>query len=154
MTQITQAFVQQWDDTIRLRSQQKESRLFSLGTDRGTITGESFTVNLLDNFDDTPENTTRHGDTVWTDANHTARIALMKDYYDAKPVDRADEPKVLANPLSGGYMENLIGAFNRRKDKVFYAAAFADVTLKDGSIVSLPNTQKIGHGSSGFTKSP
>ncbi len=149
---ITQAFVQQWDDTIRLQAQQTESRLFSKGLDRGNITGESFTVNELAPFDKTPANTTRHGDTTWTDAVHTARIALMQDFYDAKPVDRADEPKILANPVDGRYMNNLVAAWNRRLDDIFYTAARATVTLKDGSTVALPSAQKIAHGSTGMTK--
>jgi hypothetical protein len=149
---ITQAFVQQWDDTIRLQAQQTESRLFSRGLDRGNITGESFTVNELAPFDKTPANTTRHGDTTWTDAVHTARIALMQDFYDAKPVDRADEPKILANPVDGRYMKNLVSAWNRRLDDIFYTAARATVTLKDATTVALPSAQKIAHGGVGMTK--
>jgi capsid protein len=149
---ITQAFVQQWDDTIRLQAQQKESRIVSAVLDRGQITGESFTSNHLAPLDDTPQNTVRHGDTQWSDATHTARIALMQDYYQALPVDRADEPKILANPVAGPYMQSLIAAWNRRQDKVVYAAARATVTLKDATTVALPSTQKIAHGSAGFTK--
>lgn len=149
---ITQAFVQQWDDTIRLQAQQKESRIVRAVLDRGQITGESFTSNHLAALDDTPANTTRHGDTVWSDATHTARIALMQDFYQALPVDRADEPKVLASPVSGPYMESLVAAWNRRQDKIVYAAARATVTLKDGTTQILPTTQKIAHGGTGFTK--
>lgn len=149
---ITQAFVQQWDDTIRLQAQQKESRLWVGGLDRGTITGESFTANELANFDLTPANNTRHGDTIWTEATHTTRIALMQDFYDAKPVDRADEPKVLASPVAGSYMQNLVNAWNRRKDNIFYKAARATVTYKDGTTSAFPTAQKIAHGSTGFTK--
>lgn len=149
---ITQAFVQQWDDTIRLQAQQKESRLASTVFDRGNITGESFTANRLAPLDDTPQNTVRHGDTQWSEVTHSTRVALMQDFYQALPVDRADEPKVLANP-NGSYMESLIAAWNRRKDSIIFAALLGNSQAKDGSLVALPSGQKIAAGATAFTKS-
>lgn len=148
---ITEAFVQQFDSTIRTLAQQKEARLEAATFDRGMITGESFTANRLAAIEDTPENTTRHGDTVWSDATHSTRVALMRDFYQALPVDRADEPKVLANP-TGSYTDALTAAWNRRKDAIIYAAARGNSQAKDGSNVVLPSAQKIAHGSAGFTK--
>lgn len=148
---ITQAFVQQWDTTIRMQAQQKTSRFESRVLDRGNITGESFTANRLDAIEDTPQNTTRHGDTVWSETNHTTRVALMQDFYQALPVDRADEPKVLANP-TGSYMESLVAAFNRRKDRIIYAALLGNSQAKDGSLIALPSGQKIAAGGTGMTK--
>jgi hypothetical protein len=148
---ITQAFVQQWDTTIRLLAQQKESRLESTIMDKGNITGESFTANRLAPIDDTPENTTRHGDTQWSEAEHSTRVALMRDFYQALPVDRADEPKVLANP-NGAYMESLLAAWNRRKDGLIFAALIGNSQAKDGSQVALGSGQTIVHGSAGLTK--
>ncbi|WP_443115478.1 phage capsid protein [Herbaspirillum seropedicae] len=148
---ITQAFVQQFDTSIRLQAQQRRARFESRITDRGNITGESFTANRLDVLADTPENTTRHGDTVWSDANHTTRVALMRDFYQALPVDRADEPKVLANP-TGSYMDSLNAAWNRRKDSIIYAAGIGNAQAKDGSLIALPSSQIILNGGTGFTK--
>lgn len=148
---ITQAFVQQWDTTIRLLAQQKESRLEATIMDKGNITGESFTANLLAALNDTPENTTRHGDTSWSDATHSTRVALMRDFYQALPVDRADEPKLLANP-NGSYMESLLAAWNRRKDNLIFNALIGNSQLKDGSAVALGSGQTIVHGSAGLTK--
>lgn len=149
---ITQAFVIQWDTQIRLMAQQKDSRLWASVFDRGTITGESFTTNLLAPLEDTPENTVRHGDTTWSDAVHTARVALMQDFYQALPVDRNDEPKLLANPLSGAYNASLIAAWNRRKDRIVYRALVGNAQAKDGTIIALPSSQKITAGGTGFTK--
>jgi len=150
-TTISQAFVQQWDTTIRMLAQQKESRLEATIMDKGDITGESFTANLLAALDDTPENTTRHGDTSWSDSVHSTRVALMRDFYQALPVDRADEPKLLANP-NGSYMESLLAAWNRRKDSLIFAALIGNSTLKDASTVALGASQTIVHGSAGLTK--
>lgn len=151
MSDVSQAFVKQWDDTIRLLAQQKDSRLEATVTDRGTITGESFTANRLAALDDTPENTTRHGDTVWSEPDHSTRVALMRDFYQALPVDRADEPKLLANP-NGAYMQSLISAWGRRKDSIIFQALIGNSTNKEGGTVALPSGQLILNGAAGFTK--
>lgn len=148
---ITQAFVIQWDKTIVKEAQQADSRLEPTVHDRGKITGESFTANRLAALDDTPENDTRHGDTEWSDIQHSTRICPMKDFYQALPVDRADEEKVLANP-KGAYSESLTAAWNRRKDRIILSAILGTSQLKDGGTVSLPASQIILHGSTGFTK--
>jgi hypothetical protein len=148
---ITQAFVQQWDSAIRLQAQQKESRLARLVTDRGTITGESFTANMLAPAEDTPANTTRHGDTIFSDIIHSTRVGLMQDFFQALPVDRNDEPKLLANP-NGSYQESLVAAWNRRKDRVIYNALIGPAQLKDGSTVAVPAGQTVLPAATGMTK--
>jgi len=148
---ITQAFVQQFDTTIRMQAQQKTSRFESRVTNRGNITGESFTANKLAPAEDTPENNVRHGDTQWSDIIHSTRVALMRDFYQALPVDRADEPKVLVNP-TGDYMQSLLASWNRRKDQVIYAAGLGLSQTKEGALIALPAGQKIVAGGTGFTK--
>ena len=149
---ITQAHVQQFDTQIRLEAGQSRSRLMKACTDRGTITGESFTANMLeDDGSELQQDTTRHGDTIWDDAEHLTPIATMLDYFGSLPVDRADEPKMLANP-SGSYMSLLIKKRNRRMDKIIYSALRGTQTLKSGLTEALPSSQKIAHGSTGMTK--
>jgi len=149
---ITQAFVVQWDNQIRLMAQQKESRFANAVTDRGTITGESFTANRLAALDDMPENTVRHGDTVFSEAEHSTRVALMRDFFQALPVDRNDEPKLLANPLSGSYNASLVASHNRRKDSIIYNALIGNAQTKDGQQIALPSSQIILPAATGFTK--
>lgn len=149
---ITNAFVIQWDTTIRQQAQQMDSRLGGAVTDRGNITGESFTANRLAPLDEMPDNNVRHGDTQWSEATHSTRIALMKDFYQALPVDRNDEPKLLANPLNGSYMQSLIASHNRKKDKIIFSALLGNSQAKDGSLIALPSSQKIVAGGTGFTK--
>lgn len=149
---ITQAFVQQFDDLIRLQAQQKDSRLGMAAVDRGNITGESFTANRLAPADDTPANTTRHGDTQWSEITHSTRVALMQDFYQALPVDRADRPKLLADPNSA-YSASLLASWNRRKDRLHYGALLGNSQAKDGSLIALPAGQKIVAGGTAFTKS-
>ena len=150
---ITAAFVQQWDTAIRLQAQQAESRLLKAVTDRGQINGDGFTVNNLSSVE-MDENTVRHGDTECGEINHTNRLAVMKDFYKALPLDRNDIPKMIVNPVTGGdYMRTLMNAKNRKADAVIYAALGGTITSKDGVTSNvLPAGQKIAHGGTGMTK--
>lgn len=151
---ITAAFVTQWDNAIRTLGAQMQSRFMAAVTDRGTITGDSFTANILDPSGDMPQSTVRHGNTVFSDIQHSTRKALMKDFFDALPLDRADIPKMLVNPVTGGnYAQVLLGKWNRSAvDKIIYRAARDAALNSDGSTTALPAAQKIAHGSAGFTK--
>jgi hypothetical protein len=153
-TTITQAFVQQWDTSLRAELAQKESRLMKAVTDRGTIVGESFTItNLDDDGSILPLNTVRHGDTQWSDDIFITAVVTMKDYFDAKPLDRNDIPKMINNPVTGGdYMAKMVAKRNRTVDYLIYRAARDSQLKKDGTSEVLPSTQKIAHSSTGFTK--
>lgn len=150
---ITQGFVQQFDSSLRMLAAQMETRLLSAVTNRGTITGESFTISNLDPSGDLPEDNVRHGDTAFSDITHSTRVANMQDYFDALPLDRADIPKLLVNPVTGGhYAKTLVGKRNRRIDNLIYRACRDSQLMKDGTTTALPSGQKIAHGSAGFTK--
>ncbi|WP_439587497.1 phage capsid protein [Hydrogenophaga sp.] len=154
MPKITQAFVTAWDTAIRVEAAQRESRLASAVHDRGSITGESFTINFLgDDGSLLDANTVRHGDTEWSLADHSTPIVNMADFYKAFPLDRNDIPKMIVNPVTGGdYMGLLMAAKNRRIDDIIYKAARGSQLKKDGTSEALPSGQKIAHGSTGFTK--
>lgn len=151
---ITTQHVKAWDTALRLEAQQQVSRLMGTVNDRGTITGASFTINALGSAGDLDENTTRHGDTVFSDIEHTARNAVMRDFYKAFPMDRADVAKVIANPITGGhYMKSLMAAKNRKIDDMIYAAGLGSIASVDGlSTFTLPAAQIIVNGATGFTK--
>lgn len=150
---ITAAFVQQWDTSIRHAAQQNESRLMKAVTDRGAITGDGFTINNMGAVE-MDENVVRHGDTDWGDPNHSNRLAVMKDFYKALPLDRNDIPKMIVNPVTGGdYMSALMKAKNRKIDQVIYAALGGSISSKDGGTTNtLPAAQKIAAGGQAFTK--
>jgi hypothetical protein len=154
MSTITQAFVQQWDSAVRAEAAQRDSRLMACVHDRGTITGESFSINFLgDDGSLLDANSVRHGDTEWTDPVHSTPIVNMSDFYKAFPLDRNDIPKMLVNPVTGGdYMRLLMNQRNRRIDKIIYDAARGSQLKKDGTSEALPAGQLIAHGGTGFTK--
>lgn len=150
---ITNNFVQQFDDSLRLLSAQMDSRLMQAVTDRGTITGESFTIDNIDPSGDLPADNVRHGDTTFSDITHSRRVVPMKDFFDALPLDRSDIPKMKVNPITGGhYATTLVGKKNRKVDNLIYRACRDAQLLKDGTTVALPSTQKIAHGGAGVTK--
>lgn len=150
---VTRQFVTQFDKSLRLAAQQKESRLLATVTDRGTIEGSSFTINNLGAVE-MDENTTRHGDTIWSDIDHSARIVPMRDFFKALPMDKADIPKMAVNPVAGGqYMQTLIAARNRKVDNIIYEAALGTINTVDGSSsYTLPAGQIIAVGGTGLTK--
>ncbi len=152
--QIPQYFVQAWDNALRVECSQKDSRLLAAVTDRGAITGESFTINgLADDGSLLDQKTQRYGDTAWTLENQHTRVVNMADYFRAAPLDRADIPKMLVNPVTGGnYMALMVARRNRRVDDLIYKAARGAQLKKDGTSVPLPPTQKIAAGGTGFTK--
>jgi hypothetical protein len=153
-TTITTQFVVKWDTALRLEAQQQDSRLMKTVNDRGAIEGASFTINNLASAGVLDENTVRHGDTVWSEIDHTARNAVMRDFYKAFPMDRNDIPKMIVNPVTGGqYMASLMAARNRRCDDIIYQAALGTILSQDGlTSYALPAGQKIAAGGTGFTK--
>jgi hypothetical protein len=153
MSTITAAFVQQWDSAIRAEAQQRQSRFMPAVTHRGTIVGDGFTINNMGAVD-LDENTVRHGDTTWGDPDHSNRLAVMKDFYKALPLDRNDIPKMIVNPVTGGdYMNSLQMGRHRKIDDAIYAALRGSISSKDGVTANtLPAGQLIAHGGTGFTK--
>ena len=151
---VTTQFVQQFDRSLRTAVQQVESRLQRTVTDRGTIEGATFTINNLGALGLLDENVQRHGDTLWSEIEHSARLAAMRDFFKALPLDRADIPKMAVNPVTGGqYMSQLIAARNRTIDAIIFKALGATITTVDGATsYVLPSTQKIVGGGTGMTK--
>jgi hypothetical protein len=154
MSTIPQWFVTQWDTAVRTEASQKESRLMKTVFDRGSIVGESFTINrLADDGRLLTANTVRHGDTEWSLENQSAGVCNMADFYEAVPLDRNDIPKMLVNPVTGGdYMRNLMSRRDRRIDDIIYNAARGSQLMKDGTSIVLPAGQKIAVGATAFTK--
>lgn len=152
---ITAAFVTQFHDSFVAAAEQKESRLESTVTNRGMITGSSFTANDMGTVE-ANQVTSRYSDTEWSIPDSGTRQALMSDYDIAIPVDPKDLSKLLANP-QGDYLQRAVAAMNRKKDRVIYDAirgAALRKTDESGAYagVSLSGGQVIAHGSTGMTK--
>lgn len=125
--QITAAFKQQFHDSFEIALQQKQSVFESLVTSRGQISGASFTINDMgkiemasrafgDRFTTTPLTLPEAG----------TRVAYMEDYDLFVPIEPFDLPKLSAAPDSP-YMQLMVAAANRAKDKLIYRQLFADI---------------------------
>lgn len=152
---ITTAFKQQFHDTFIHALAQRDSRFQSAVTDRGMVQGSSFTTNNI-GLVEAREVTSRYADKTAQDVDHSTRIAYMADY-DIGPlvVDGFDLAKLVADPTFK-YVELLVAASNRRKDKTIYRALIdgaATRSAEAGSVTStaMPSDQKILAGGTGFT---
>jgi hypothetical protein len=153
---ITTAFRQQFHDSFIHALQQKDSRFQSTITDRGMIDGNSFTTNNL-GLVEAREVTGRYQDKSAQDVSHETRLAYMADF-DIGPlvVDSFDLAKLVADPTYK-YVELLVAAANRRKDRTIYRAlldAALTRTTEGGAITNsaIPAGQQIAAGGTGFTK--
>lgn len=153
---ITTAFRQQFHDSFIHALQSKESFFQGTVVDRGMIDGSSFTANNIGTVE-AREVTGRYQDKSAQEIAHETRIAYMADYdIGPLPVDAFDLPKLAADPTSK-YVQLLLAAANRRKDKTIYRALLDGAlsrTAEGGSVssVALPSAQQIAAGGTGLTK--
>lgn len=149
-TQITTAFVQQYNDNVTMLSQQKGSRL------RACVREEPLhgKVEFFDQVGaaSAQKRLSRHADTPLTETPHSRRQVAGEDYEYADLVDKADQVRILNDPTSkyavaGGW------AIGRSMDDVIIAAAIASAnTGETGSTaVALPAGQQITVGAAGLT---
>ena len=127
-TQITTAFVKQYSAGVRMLQQQVTSRLHdAVMVDPGVQGDRAF----YDQVDATnmSEVTNRHGDTEYTDTPHKRRMVKLSTYEVADLVDRADQRRLLNDPVNP-YSRSMASAANRQTDDVILAAF--DATAKTG----------------------
>jgi len=147
-SQITTAFVKQYNSEVFHLSQQKGSRL------QDKVRRE--TQNSKSAFYDrigavvAQKKVSRHSDTPQIDTPHSRRRVTLSDYEWADLIDKEDLRKMIMNP-AGDYAIAAMWAMGRAKDDVLIEAAngtaYAD---EDGSTsVVLPSTQKLASVSGG-----
>lgn len=148
--QITEAFVQQYNSTVSLVSQQKQSRL-EPAVRVETIRGTREAFDSIGTVEAQPRGG-RHADTPQMDTPHMRRWVTSAPYNWADLVDKPDRLRMLYDPTSP-YVQNAVMAFNRAKDKIIIKAAFAPVwTGEHGDVQkTFPASNIIPHGSTGLT---
>lgn len=149
-TQITTAFVQQYNANLTLLVQQKGSKLRNCLLN-DVIKGES------DYFDQigathASERTGRHSETPQTDMPHSRRMLTLKDWHCGDLIDKQDKIRMLTDPTSE-YAQSFAYALGRQIDGCAVDAILGIAKAgKTGSeSVSLPAAQKIAHGDTGLT---
>lgn len=148
--QVTEAFVQQYNSTVSLVSQQKQSRL-EPAVRVETIRGTREAFDSIGTVEAQPRGG-RHADTPQMDTPHMRRWVTSAPYNWADLVDKPDRLRMLYDPTSP-YVQNAVMAFNRAKDKIIINAAFAPAwTGEHGDIQkAFPASNIIPHGDTGLT---
>lgn len=150
----TAAYKQQFHDAFIEALAQKESRLQSTVVDRGSISGSSFTINNIGTTE-MEAVTSRYEDKHMAELDHGTRVVYMSDFDRLLAVDAFDIPKLSADP-SYKYVDLLVAAANRRKDKTIYRALLDSVVTKTSETAfgtsTVPSGQIVLAGGTGFTK--
>jgi len=145
------AFVNQYQNTMRMLCQQADARLEGTTIPPVLMKGEYLYWERL-GATEAIEIASRHGDTPNIEPDHTRRRSAAQPYVWATLLDRADAARMLADP-KGPYQQAAKNAMNRRKDRVVLAAlggtAYGGKT--GATSVALPAGQKVAHGSVGMT---
>lgn len=149
---ITEAFVQQYDNNVRMLAQQKGSRF------RNVVMAETGVVGRRKSFDRLGQAqaqliTDRHGDSPQVDTPHSRRWATLADFEWGDLIDEPDKARTLNN-MTNPYTMAGGNAMGRSMDDVVVAAATGTaVTGQEGAgTETWPVAgQQIVHGGVGLT---
>lgn len=141
-TQITTAFVKQFNSNVFHLSQQKGSRLRSLVRNESQ-NGKSQFFDRIGSVT-AQKKASRHSDTPLIDTPHSRRRVTLNDYEHADLVDDADKIRLLIDPASQ-YSLAFMYAFGRAMDDEIISAALGSAYggEEGADIISLPDSQKV-----------
>lgn len=148
---IETAFVQQYQNTMRILCQQADSRLEGTTVPPLKMEGEYLYWERL-GATEAIEIGARHEDTPNIEPDHTRRRSTANPYVWATLLDRADAGRLLIDP-KGPYQTVAKNSMNRRKDRLILAALGGNAYAgkAGGTTVALPAAQEIAHGDVGMT---
>jgi hypothetical protein len=148
---IETAFVQQYQNTMRILCQQEDSRLQGTTIPPLKMEGEYLYWERL-GATEAIALETRHADTPNIEPDHTRRRSTANPYVWATLLDRADAARMLVDP-KGPYQQVAKAAMNRRKDRLILAALGGNAYggKSGGTTIALPAAQKVAHGAVGMT---
>lgn len=140
--QVPVAYVEGYRNAIYMESQQKIAKLFGKSRVESQNSKREFYERI--GQVELTEVTTRHGDTPLYETPHSRRAVDLVDADYADLVDTLDRVRMLINPTDS-YVQAAVAAVNRRKDRVFIAAALGSAKAGEegDTLVALPNTQKV-----------
>ena len=148
---IEQYYVEQYQNTIRILSQQKESRLEGTTIPPVQVTGNALYWERLGSTEAVELNT-RHDDTPNIEADHSRRKQTATPRVWATLLDTVDQVRMLVDPKNY-YNQIARMAMNRAKDSTIITALGGTSYSGQAGATSvvLPSAQKIAHGSVGLT---
>ncbi|MCJ7443270.1 MAG: phage capsid protein [Methanotrichaceae archaeon] len=148
---ITEAFVNQYQNTMRILCQQSDSRLEGTTIPPVKMEGEYLYWERL-GATEAVELPGRHSDTPNIEPDHSRRRSTAQPYVWATLLDRVDAARMLVDP-KGPYQQVAKNAMNRRKDRVILAALGGNAFggHAGATTVALPAAQHIAAGGVGMT---
>lgn len=147
-TQITEAFVQQYNANVMMLVQQKGSRLRAAVRNESQK-GKSAFYDRIGSVT-AVKKTGRHSSTPQMDTPHSRRRVTLEDYEWADLIDDQDKIRMLQDPQSE-YVMAAMWALGRAVDDVIIEAALGTAYAGEagGTSVAHPNSQKIAAITSG-----
>ena len=141
-SQITTAFVKQFNSNVFHLSQQKGSRLRSLVRNESQ-NGKSQFFDRIGSVT-AQKKSSRHSDTPLIDTPHSRRRVTLSDYEHADLIDDADKIRLLIDPASQ-YSLAFSYTFGRAMDDEIISAALGNAYggEEGASTISLPAAQKV-----------
>jgi len=159
---IDDLHVLSFKDTITHLCQQKDSRfMMAVDSMRSTGEGAQAVQNLAPGdmaaltaptYAGALNDDGWYGDTEWDQAEHFQRWVYPSAFKRALPVHRNNLVQSLTDPKSA-YAENIVNAFNRKKDDIIIAAALGNAKqgpYDNQADIALPTGQKIAAGGTGL----
>ncbi len=147
---ITELYVNQYQNTMRLLCQQPDSRLEGTTIPPVKMDAEYLFWERL-GATEAVELTGRHDNTPNIEPDHSSRRGLANPYVWATLLDRKDAGRMLVDP-KGPYQQAAKNAMNRRKDRVILAALGGNTFVgRAGTALALPAAQKVAAGAVGMT---
>tara|TARA_Y100000310_G_scaffold44873_1_gene41867 strand:+ start:467 stop:1345 length:879 start_codon:yes stop_codon:yes gene_type:complete len=155
-TQVTNAFVHQYDANFQHLSQQETARLRSAVRVKDGVKGTSTTFERIGTVS-MQKRTSRHQDTHLVDTPHTRRRVFLDPYEVGDLIDDEDEVRILIDPDSA-YAQAFVYAGARQLDDFVVTAMNGNATAvtatesaETATTVALPSAQKVAAASTGLT---
>ncbi|MDP5239925.1 phage capsid protein [Uliginosibacterium sp. 31-16] len=121
-TSVTNAFIQQWSDQVKLAFQQKGTKLMDQGLTIRGVVGSTYNFPKVAAI--TANTKTRDSDITALDPTASTVSVTLADYYAGVYLDKLDEIKTNAN-LAEAYKNSIVGAIGRKVDDVIITALAA-----------------------------
>lgn len=149
--QITEAFVEQFGETVIMLSQQMGSVLGGAVRMKSGVIGKRTSFERI-GATSMQVRTTRHSDTPLVNTQHSRRWANLSEYDWADLIDEPDELKMLIS-VQSPYAINAAWAAGRTKDDIIITAALGTAVTGEeaGGTQVLPAGQKVAAASAGLT---
>jgi len=144
-------YAKQYSDVVTLKAQQKKSRLRNTVMLKMDARGEETFMDQVDSID-AVDITSRYQATPVHEPSHARRRVSLIGSVVNPVLDPNDKVKMIVDPTSSYVMIGSAAMGRKIDDRLIAAATGTAYTGKTGTTpITLPATQKVDHGGTGFT---